>query len=290
MLQTMSLAGLDTGKYNTWLQTDAAINPGNSGGPLVNLAGEVIGVNTRANLAADNIGFAIPSNVVRDVVAQLLEHRTVPRASIGVTLQPIGALEDTALRTGREGALVAAVEPGGAAERSGVRPGDLLTHLNDEPFTARFDEELPALYNRIAKLPLDEPATFVIRRGRVTGPVRVQPEPLGRTLGRESLVSAWGISVRGITERMSRQLGLPDTKGVLVTGVRAGSPASGKLERGEIIRNVQGVDVDGLARFLGAAGKSLRAREEFVRLIVRRGTVLDVAVLRPRFDGKEEEK
>ena len=273
--------GAETGKYNTWLQTDAAINPGNSGGPLVNLAGEVIGVNTRANLAADNIGFAIPSNVVREVVEAFLEHGRVQRAYLGLSLQPVEELADTALGSGGEGALIGAVAPGSPAAGAGLRPGDLLTRLNNEPFEARFAEQIPSLYRRISKLPLGQMARLTVRRGEQVAVITVSPEQLGRQLGRETDVAGWGITVRGITPRMKRELGLPSVAGVLVTGVRAGGAAAGKLETGDILLEVQARSVKDFGSFLQIAADSIRVKETLVRLIVRRGAVVDVAVLRP---------
>jgi serine protease Do len=281
-LGTMRVAGHETGKYNTWLQTDAAINPGNSGGPLVNLEGEVVGVNTRANLAADNIGFAIPSNVVRDVVAALLAYKRVPRSYLGLTLQPTEALENTAIARPREGVLVAAVAEDSPAQAAGIRPGDFVTRLNGASFAARFVQDLPDLYQRVSKLPVAEPAKLTVRRGGQVLEIAARPEPLGRDVGRETQVEAWGLTVRAITGRMRLDLGLADRAGVIVTGVRAGGPASGRLERGDIIRTVQGEPVRHLAGFLRLAQESNRNDDEIVRLVFRRGTILDVTVLRPK--------
>jgi serine protease Do len=278
----MRVAGHETGKYNNWLQTDAAINPGNSGGPLVNLEGEVVGVNTLANLAANNIGFAIPSNVVRDVVAALLAHKRVPRSYLGLTLQPTEALENTALAAAPEGVLVAAVAGGSPAQAAGIRPGDFVTRLAGAGFAARFVQELPGLYQRISKLPVGEPVRLTVRRGGRVLDVVVRAEPLGRHLGRETQVEAWGLTVRAITERMQLDLGLADHAGVIVTGVRAGGPASGRLERNDIIRTVEGSDVRNLAGFLRLVRESGLREDEVVRLVFRRGTILDVTVLRPK--------
>jgi serine protease Do len=277
-LDQLEVAGHETGKFNTWLQTDAAINPGNSGGPLVNLDGEVVGVNTRAALMANNIGFAIPSNVVRDVVEALLREGRVPRSDIGVRLQPLGALEHTLLASAEAGALVAAVDFGSPAARGGVRPGDVITGLGGEPFAARFEEQLPGLYARIARLETGKETRLLVRRGAEKLEVSVTPEPLGRGIGLESEVAAWGLTVRAITPRMRLELGFPDDRGVVVTGVRVGSPAADQLERGDVIREVDGAEVKGLAEFLEAMGK---AKAPFARVAFRRGQVADVTVLRP---------
>jgi len=275
-LDQLEVAGHETGKYNTWLQTDAAINPGNSGGPLVNLAGEVIGVNTRAALLANNIGFAIPSNVVRDVVEALLREGRVPRSDIGVRLQPLGALEHTLLASAEAGVLVAAVDFDSPASRGGVRPGDVITTLDGEPFAARFEEQLPGLYARIARLESGREARLGVLRGGERTEIPVKPEPLGLGLTRESEVATWGITVRAITPRMRLEFGFPDDRGVLVTGVRVGSPAAGKLEQGDVVREVDSVDVRGLPGFLDAMEKA----KDVVRIAFRRGSVLDVTVLR----------
>jgi serine protease Do len=276
-LDQLEVAGQETGRFNTWLQTDAAINPGNSGGPLVNLEGEVVGVNTRAALLANNIGFAIPSSVVREVVEALLREGRVPRSDIGVRLQPLGALEHTMLASAEAGALVAAVDFGSPAARAGVRPGDVLVALDGEPFAARFEEQLPGLYARIARLPSGKEARLAVRRGAEKLDVAVTPEPLGRGIGLEGEVALWGLTARGITPRMRIEMGLPDDRGVLVTGVRVGGPAAGKLEQGDVIREADGIEVNGLPDFLEVMGK---AKGPVVRIAFRRGQVLDVTVLR----------
>jgi serine protease Do len=283
LLNTMRVAGHETGKYNTWLQTDAAINPGNSGGPLVNLSGEVVGVNTRANLAANDIGYAIPSNVVQRVVRDLLKHATVPRSWLGLKLQALDTVADTALDITKEGVLLAEVAWGSPAREAGLEPGDLIVGLNDEPFTARFDEEVPALYQRVADLPADKEASLIISRDGELRKIRMRPVPLGRRVGREAAIPQWGITVMTIPERRFAEYGIEDGVGVIVTGIRPGSPASGKLEREDIIREVDAVAIRDLATILRLARESEESGEKLVRLIVRRGQILDVALLRPDY-------
>jgi serine protease Do len=286
-LDTARIAGHETGKYNTWIQTDAAINPGNSGGPLVNLSGEVVGVNTRANLAADNIGFAIPSNVARDVVAALLEHKRVPRSWLGLRLQALDSLEDTVFAdSSEEGVLVAGVAPASPAAVAAVQPGDFIVELNGEPFHARFGEELPGLYRRIAGLPRDADATLDLLRAGTPVRVRVRAAALGRDVGREMEVKPWGLTVRGITARMVRDLSLEDARGVMVTGIRVGGASGGKLEAGDVIRRVGDEDVTDLDQFLRLVRESAIRKDRIVRLMFRTRGVLDVTVLRPWRDGE----
>ncbi|HNV21484.1 MAG TPA: trypsin-like peptidase domain-containing protein, partial [Candidatus Hydrogenedentes bacterium] len=108
--------------YNTWIQTDAAINPGNSGGPLVNLKGEVIGINTRKLSGADNVGFAIPVNAAREVIGAIIEHGHVPRSWIGVRLQEMTSKTDD---PSQRGVVVADVDPLGPAAAAGF---DIRAH------------------------------------------------------------------------------------------------------------------------------------------------------------------
>ena len=120
-------------------------------------------------------------------------------------------------------------------------------------------------------------ARLSVRRGAEKLDLAVVPEPLGRGIGLEGEVAAWGITVRGITPRMRIEMGLPDDRGVLVTGVRVGSPAASKFEQGDVIREADGIEVKGLAEFLEIMGK---AQGPIVRIAFRRGQILDVTVLR----------
>ena len=289
VLNTMRVRGHETGKYNTWLQTDAAINPGNSGGPLVDLDGRVVGVNTRASFMANNIGFAIPSDVAKEVVRALLEHGRVPRSYLGLTLQPLTEFDDSALATDGEGVLVAAVAAGSPAESAGIKPGDLIESLNGRPFSARFDEELPTLYRRIAGLTRGAPAKIVLKRpSGGAAEIKISPEELGQDLGLETAITEWGLTVREITKRMALELNLPGTKGVQVTGLRPGSASAGVLSRDMVLLSMQGREITDLDAFKKIASDLIRKKEKVIRFVLRSGTVVDVAAIQPVYDEKEK--
>jgi serine protease Do len=119
--------GLDETGYFNFLQTDAAINQGNSGGPLLNLHGEVVGINSAIRANANNIGFAIPINMVKELLPSLLRDGKVSRSGLGVRVDPVNESEATRLgRPDRKGALVKMVSPGGGAERAGLAVGDVI--------------------------------------------------------------------------------------------------------------------------------------------------------------------
>ena len=122
---------IGAGPYDNFLQTDAPVNPGNSGGPLVNLRGEVVGITTAIVATGQGIGFAIPSNVAKNVVTQLREKGKVVRGWIGVTVQEVtpDIAESFGLK-GAKGALVGSVEPAGPAQAAGVKRGDIIVRFN----------------------------------------------------------------------------------------------------------------------------------------------------------------
>jgi len=255
----MSLpTGERTGDFNTWIQTDAAINPGNSGGPLINLAGQVIGVNTRGAMFADNIGFAVPAATAKTVAGALVSDGEVRRSWAGVSFQ---SLQDWEALFGMEearGVLVASVEPGAPSQAAGLQAGDILLSYGGTDVTARFDEELPRLYQMIADTPIgDEVPLRVLRRdGEVD--LTLTTVETGKLSGQEFEASDWGFTVREITDQMVFQYELESGDGVLVEGVRTGGPAArGNLRRGQVVVQVADEAVTDL--------ESFEARYEAVR-------------------------
>jgi S1-C subfamily serine protease len=161
--------------YENFIQTDASINPGNSGGPLVNLKGEVIGINTAIVAAGQGIGFAIPANMVKRVIAQLLDRGRVTRGWIGISVQPLTAelaqslgLKDT------KGAVVARVYPDGPAAKAGIAQNDVIVK-----FGATAVEDYQHLQRLTADAEVGKPITVdVMRRGdRRSVPVTVAESP-----------------------------------------------------------------------------------------------------------------
>lgn len=133
---------IGAGPYDEFIQTDASINPGNSGGPLFNWRGEVVGINTAIRAGADGIGFAIPVDALKDVLDQLREKGQVVRGKLGLSFQPLTSDLAKALKLDHpRGALVAQIEPGSAAQRAGIRPGDVILAVDDVPIGHA--EELP---------------------------------------------------------------------------------------------------------------------------------------------------
>ncbi|MCU0839070.1 MAG: Do family serine endopeptidase [Rhodospirillales bacterium] len=166
IISALGRSGLNVEGYEDFIQTDASINPGNSGGALVNLRGELIGINTAIISPAGGnvgIGFAVPSNMVRAVMEQLIAYGTVRRGRLGIRMQPVTAdLAETLRLPEIRGALIASVEPGTPADASGLKPGDVVVGVNGR----RVDD--PAdLRARLGLLPPGERVDLtIIRNGR----------------------------------------------------------------------------------------------------------------------------
>ena len=148
--------------FNLWIQTDAAINPGNSGGPLINLNGEIIGINARAVIFGENLGFAIPANIVTYVVNQIIENGEVERSDIGVEWQEIKEYRESHQLANLQGVLVAGVEKNLPSAIAGLQAGDIVTKINDNYVSAVHMEELPKIRLLISNLPVKSKIKFEI--------------------------------------------------------------------------------------------------------------------------------
>lgn len=227
-------SGQQTGLLTRWIQHDALILPGNSGGPLVNMQGQVVGIN---ELGGSGVGFAIPSNLVRRVFDQVLHQGKIVRGYLGFQPLPVDKLGRT------KGVLVAAVVPKSPAAKGGLKPGDILLSINGQPTNIRFVEQVPLLYQKVAAImPGTQVHLRVLRNGKpllLTAMV-AQMQPY---LGHENEVPSLGMTVRSITPMMALLNHLPDTNGLMITGIRPGYPADSsqpKLAIGDVIRAVNG--------------------------------------------------
>jgi serine protease Do len=281
-------------KHAEFLQTDAAINPGNSGGPLVNLEGEVIGINTAINSTSggnQGIGFAVPVNVAKWVSSQLLKDGKVRRAYLGVGIQPV--TQDLAGEFGLKvpsGALVTEVFPDSPAAKAGIQPQDVIVEFAGQPIP--HSSQLPAIANRTA-IGSKQPVV-VLRDGKrveLTMTVREKPANFGvRTDGEEPAdepqseghgekFDKLGLEVAPLSAELARQLGLKESTGVVITSVQAGSPAADVgLEPGMAISQVGRKGVQTAADF-DAAIKSADLKKG-VLLLVRTGAGSRFLVLR----------
>jgi len=234
-------SGQRTGLFTRWIQHDALIHPGNSGGPLVNLKGEIVGVN---ELGGNAMGFAIPSNLARDVAGALIKSGEVARSWIGVSFKPI---EKTGFT---RGVLVNSVTKGGPADKAGIQAGDLILRIAGEPITTRFAEEVPPLMKRVADFPIGAEVKISIDRKGATSEVTLTTDKLKKDKGDETALRAWGITAEEITERMAQEYRLDDTAGAMVSSINAGGPAQlaePPLSGGDVIRSIDGRDIADLA-------------------------------------------
>jgi len=282
-------SGEKTGMYNNWIQTDAAINPGNSGGPLVDLDGKVIGINSRATLFANNIGFAIPINIVKYVTNDILTKGKVVRSWIGVQCQELQNLEGWFGTKVNQGVLIASVDPQSPAETAGLEAGDIILSVDGKPVSARFEEELPQFYRMIADYPVGSKLNLVVFRGERQMNVEVTTHELGDILGEDLECKEWGFTVRNITKQMAVDNQLEDTLGVFVVGVKRIGPAGDAgLLAGDVIKGIDEKSTDTFKEFDTRYSELASARAEKVLLTVRRAGSTKFVLLKMDNSGHED--
>jgi len=257
--------GIET--YEDFIQTDASINPGNSGGPLLNVYGEVIGINTAIVAAGQGIGFAIPVNMAKQVVAQLIKKGSVTRGWLGVSIQPVtdDIAKSFSLNHAR-GALVGDVMAGSPAEKAGFKQGDVITR-----FAGKEIKDPRQLQLTVADTPVGQKVEVEIFRDG-------KPQKLAVILGSsESAAAVQPKSVEpqagwfGLTvEELPRNMRISGLSGVLVTAVDSGGMAAeAGIQQGDIIISVNQRKVANLAQYAGAMKEA--ERKGSVALLIKRG-------------------
>ncbi len=259
--------------YNLWIQTDAAINPGNSGGPLINLNGEVVGINARGVLLAENLGFAIPINLAREIARRLLEEKKIQRSWLGLVFQPVKDYREFLNLPELQGVLIASVDPLSPASNANIRPGDVLLSINQHPVHAEYTEDLPAVRKIISELPVNQKVTLQIwRKGKIhTVQLVPQPEPFRRQP--EFECREIGMVVKNITRSIFELHKLPDYQGVYVSGVKRGEAAYRNGVRSvDVVRKINRKPIPNLDAFKQLYQQVLQEKQKFLFLEIYRSS------------------
>ncbi len=258
----LTLNGENVGALVRWIGHDAEIHRGNSGGPLVNLDGEIIGIN-EIQMA---LGGAIPGNLAKEVADELIEAGEVTRAWMGVQVQPL-------LRHGphESGVLISGAFKDSPAEEAGFQSGDVLIELAGEPVEVRFDEELPLFNQHAADLPIGEPVKAVVIRDEEEVELEVTPTEREPARPDQRELRDWGLTGRDISYIMARELQRDHQDGVFVTSVRSGGPAGEaqpSLSSDDIIISVNDVSVDSLEELVNVTNLIVEDTEDTVEALV----------------------
>jgi serine protease Do len=256
--------GIIDGGYEDFLQTDAAINPGNSGGPLVNLDGKVIGINTAIATPigqSAGVGFAIPINMAKGIMADLLRDGKVTRGFLGIVIQDLDdELAKQFQLSHQRGALVAQVNDGSPADKAGIRVGDVILKFNGKTV-----EDTQNLRNMAAGTVPGTKVDVVLQRDGKERTVKVEVGAMpgsetasrGRDDGPSAKDTDLGITVETLSTANAKELGYEGEKGVVVTSVDESGPAAGSgLQAGDLIVEVNRQKVDDVKSYREAVAKS----------------------------------
>jgi serine protease Do len=253
-----------------FIQTDANINPGNSGGPLVNIEGEVIGINTLIRGLRTGIGFAIPSNLAREVSDQLIAHGKFTRPWLGVS---IAALKDSPefqplVKGVDRGVVIRAILPEGPAAKSELKPSDVITAVDGQPVATPQD-----LRNEIRRKTIGQSVTLDVRRPQSSGdpkalavaikPMEWEAEPAEVVAKREEPApkddsdANLGLTVQSLTRELSEKFHVPFTDGVLVATVEQDGPAARHgIQPGNVITAMDSQPIATVRQFRNALKKA----------------------------------
>jgi serine protease Do len=265
------IGALGPAGYEDFIQTDAAINPGNSGGPLINLKGEVIGINSliiSASQGSEGMGFAIPSNMAKEISESLIQHGKVVRGYMGVNIQDItpDMAKNLKLKGQTKGAIVTDVVPGGPAEKAGVQQGDIIVKFDGDSV-----ESSSQLRNLVAQTdPGSTVKVTLVRNSKEmeltleVGDLTKAQKAAQREVGNQLL----GVSVQAVTPQIAKEMGLTKAAGVIITSVAPGSPAQQSgLTKGDIIYRVGNSEVNDPKEFSRLISQA--AKEGGALLLVR---------------------
>lgn len=256
-------------RYENFIQTDASINPGNSGGPLFNLRGEVIGINTAIINFAQGIGFAIPSNMAKQVLKQLVAKGRVIRGWLGVGIQPL--TPELARKFGvteNEGVLVNEVFERDPAAAAGIKPGDVITRIEGAVIDS------PNRLSRIVAglMPGDTTKVEIVRnQQRITLDVALserRDQAVVASLPQARTEVKLGLDVQDLTAALADKFKLRETRGVLITKVEPGSLAQAEgLRAGDLIKEVNRADVSSVGEFTAAISKVRKGDTVLLRVL-----------------------
>lgn len=280
--------GLSDGSFEDFLQTDAPINKGNSGGALVNTNGDLIGINSQILSPSGGnigIGFAIPINMARSVMDQLLKGGKVHRGQLGVVVQPVTS--DLAASLGMKeakGVIVSSVQPGSGADKAGLRQGDVITALNDEAVN-----DSNELRNKVAGTPPGTQVTLTVLRenheqqfkvtlGEFVAVAKRGEDNGGYNSPGNEESGKLGINVTALTPELARQLNVGNNvEGLVITDVDPNGPAGeAGLQQGDVILSANKQVIHTLADLVGAIQRA--GDRPLLLLINRRGQTLFVPV------------
>jgi len=267
-------------QFQRFLQTDAAINPGNSGGPLVDLSGQVIGINTAiitGSRGYEGVGFALPSTTAIRVYDQIIKQGRVTRGSIGVSFQEEISTNPITLKSlgAPYGVVIESVQAGSPAEKAGLKGGDVITSVNGHAVKTGND-----LVNPIAEAPIGSKVKLTYMRDRaqkeatatVEDRTRVFPNTAGRMSDQpgEAVPTEFGLHVEELTPERGHRVGIEGQKGVIVSEVEPASFAEDLLfTRGDVITEINRQPINSVADYRAAVSK-LKPGDDVVFKVLRR--------------------
>jgi serine protease Do len=285
------LDGEDVGSLVRWIGHDAQIYGGNSGGPLVNLQGEIIGINEiRFGLSG-----AIPGNLARNIAEQIIAQGRIQRSWLGIDVQPLFKHGK-----GETGVLLSGVITDSPASRGGLKPGDLLLRVGDAPTNVRYDEQMPDFMRLVTSLPIGKEITVVALRDDKEITFHLVPVERGELNPKQQELKQWGLTVRDLSFLTAKEMKRTNQNGILVTSVRPGGPsgeAKPALDSRDILIEVNNLPVNNMADLIEITRKLTDGKTEplpviatFERESRRYLTVVKLGIQEMRDPGLEVTK
>lgn len=257
----LTMDGEDVGALVKWIAHDAQIFGGNSGGPLVNIDGEIIGINE----ISMGLSGAIPGNLARQVADELMATGNVRRAWVGMLVQP--RLKSSSAETG---ALISGAITDSPADKAGLKSGDLLLSIGDTPVNIQFSVQLPDLNLLVCSLPIGETVPFVVERDGQQQTIDVTPVEREPYELKQFEQLQWGITIRDMSFMMAREMKRDNKDGVLITSVRSGGPAGDAkppMNDNDVIVAVGDTPVKSVKEFLDATEALTKDAEDQVPVL-----------------------